>query len=153
MVAAALNDRSAELSRLACALLELWASNPRQHRSLDPSIMPKARNSSIGSLLHLIARVPLVDAGVTSVCVAALETLRALHQDGRCDMKDLASLLDADQKTALELLPPESVDDPRREPIRILSRSSNLQVCLFTIIRTLSHYQRWHFSSTCNLSL
>ena len=51
-------------------------SNPRQHSSLDPTtrIIPKAAathnySNSSGSIVHLIARVPLVDEGVTRVCV------------------------------------------------------------------------------------
>ena len=112
MVAAALNERSVELSHVACALLELWAANPRQHRSLDPA---SGSRSSSGTLLHLLTRVPLADAGVTRVCVPVLETLLALHCDGRFDMNELTRALDADQKTALELLDPVAEADPRRE--------------------------------------
>ena len=138
VVAAALNERSAELSRVACALLELWASNPRQHRSLDPassSFDSKGNNKMSGSVLHLLARVPLVDEGVTRVCVAVLETLLALHRDGRFDMHELACALDADQKTALELLDPDAKDDPRSELLKSLAQSPKIQVVIsYTVL-------------------
>lgn len=90
--------------------------------------MPNASDIRIGSLLHLMARVPLEDARVTSVCVAVLETLQALHLEGRYELSELARTLDADQKTALELLPPDAVNDPRRQLIRSLAPLPKSQV-------------------------
>ena len=139
VVAAALNERSAELSRVACALLELWASNPRQHRSLDPTSSSidsegNSNKNTSGTLLHLLARVPLADEGVTRVCVTVLETLLALHRDGRFDMNELTCALDADQKTALELLGPDAKDDPRSELLKSLAQSPKSQVRISYIV-------------------